>query len=244
MKAAYDEIGGSYRRTRQPDPRIADLIDVQVGAADTILNIGAGAGSYEPRGRTVIAAEPSSVMLGQRPPGSAPAVQAIAEALPFGDRSFDLSMTILSIHHWSDWRRGVGEAMRVSDGRFLILTWTGFPRGFWLMDYFPEIEELDLSQFPTVSDLEHELGTCSPVTVPVPHDCRDGFLCAYWRRPDAYLDPLVRAGMSTFSKLANMDSGLERLADDLSCGRWDALYGHLRFHGSYDYGYRILSFTR
>ena len=183
MVAKYDNLGKTYLTTRRPDPRVRELLNRRIGASTRVLNIGAGAGSYEPPDRFVVAVDPSQTMLNQRPRDSAPAVRAVAERLPFLSASFDLSLAILSIHHWVDWRRGVSEALRVSDGRFLTLTWIGFPDGFWLTDYFPEIEPLDAALFPSLEDLEQELGPIEVDPVSIPHDCTDGFLCAYWRRP-------------------------------------------------------------
>jgi SAM-dependent methyltransferase len=180
-------------------------------------------------------------MISQRPPGSAPVVQAVAEQLPFHDGSFELAMALLSIHHWSDWRRGLQEAMRVSGGRFVTLTWIGFPQGFWLTHYLPEIEELDTTLFPTIDQLGNELGPITVENVPIPHDCRDGFLCAYWRCPAAYLDPAVRGGISIFAKIPTAEKSLQRLEHDLSTGEWDARFGDLKHHDSHDYGYRIVS---
>ncbi len=241
MVAKYDDIGKTYTATRRPDPRIRELLIRRIGASARVLNIGAGTGSYEPPDRYVVAVDPSQTMLNQRSPDSAPAVRAVAEHLPFPSSSFDLSLAILSIHHWDNWRRGVSEALRVSGGRFMTLTWVGFPNGFWLTDYFPDIEPLDAPLFPRLDDLERELGPIEVDPVSIPHDCTDGFLCAYWRRPSAYLQSSVRAGMSTFSKIADPGPQLQRLRDDLSSGIWAEKYGWLLNNDSYDYGYRIVS---
>lgn len=237
----YDRIGQTYRGTRQPDPRIETTLRRRIAGAQRIVNIGAGAGSYEPDSVDLVAVEPSRIMLRQRPESAAPAVQAIAEELPFKSGSFDLAMSVLSLHHWSDWRRGVREALRVANGRFVTLTWVGFPNGFWLTDYFPEIYTIDAPQFPSVEEYEEVLGEISVDVVPIPKDCIDGFLCAYWCRPEAYLDPRVRNGMSTFSLLANVDVGIDRLQNDLATGRWHDENRALLQHDSYDFGYRVIS---
>ena len=241
MNAKYDKIGRSYRGTRQPDPRIEAQLLKRIGGARQVVNIGAGAGSYEPDNCSLVAVEPSQVMLRQRPSGAAPAVQAVAERLPFKTGSFDLAMSVLSLHHWSDWRKGVAEALRVANGRFVTLTWIGFPNGFWLTDYFPEIYTIDAPQFPSIEEYEDVLGELSVDVVPIARDCIDGFLCAYWCRPEAYLDAQVRNGMSTFSILPNVDAGISRLKDDLSSGRWHDKNRALLEHESYDFGYRIIS---
>jgi SAM-dependent methyltransferase len=241
MTPTDDNLGRAYSKQRKPDPRIAALLNRRIGKAQRILNIGAGTGSYEPAGKSVVAVEPSKIMIAQRPAGSAPVVQAVAEQLPFPDRSFDLAMALLSVHHWTDWRRGIKEAMRVADGRLVIFTWIGFPSRFWLTHYLPEIEELDEKLFPTINQFSSELGPTKVDTVPVPHDCRDGFLCAYWRRPAAYLDAAIRSGISIFAKLPTAEKSLQRLENDLSTGEWNARFGDLLQHDSHDYGYRIIS---
>ena len=162
------------------------------------------------------------------------------EALPFADDSFDLTMGILTLHHWQDWRQGLREAMRVSGGEVLLLTWFGFRENFWLSDYFPGAADYDNSRFPDKESYEDVLGEIEVHTVPIPHDCRDGFMCAYWRRPEAYLDPAVRAGISTFPKLENVEVGVKKLQHDLDSGRWQGKYGALLEEDAYDFGYRVV----
>lgn len=243
MTAFYDDIGRSYSVRRVPDPRIAALLHARLPVQGAVLNIGAGTGNYEPRRQALVALEPSAVMIAQRADDAAPAVQGIAEALPFRDDCFAAAMAVLSLHHWSDWRAGIREALRVARGRLVLLTWTGFSEPFWLLDYFPEIEDLDRPIFPSVDRLAEEMGPLNVDTVVIPHDCSDGFLCAYWRRPRAYLDPLVRAGISSFAKLADIDARLQRLRDDLDSGHWEARHGHLLSRDDMDYGYRVISST-
>ena len=239
MSALYDEIGKRYRDRRAADPGIFALLQAQLGAANTVLNIGAGTGSYEPGDRQVTAVEPSSVMIAQRAEQAAPVVQAIAEALPFADKTFDLAMGVLTVHHWADWERGLKEAARVAGGEVLLLTWVGFRQHFWLTDYFPEIARLDKPRFPTIEEYQRVLGPIESTVVPIPHDCSDGFMCAYWRRPEAYLDPDVRNSISTFSMMRDPSPALKRLEQDLVSGRWQEQYGDLLSLDSFDYGYRL-----
>jgi len=241
MTQLYDEIGVGYERYRRPDPRIAAAITDALGTADSVLNVGAGAGSYEPRDRTVVAVEPSRAMIRQRPAGSAPVVQASATHLPFADTAFAASLAVLTVHHWPDRARGLTELSRVSRQRVVILTWDPAFSGFWLVDdYFPEIGVIDRPIFPAIDELGRALGTveCRPQLIP--HDCTDGFLGAYWRRPDAYLDPGVRGAISTFSKIADVESGLTRLRRDLENGTWQRRHGHLLSERETDLGYRLV----
>ena len=238
----YDSIGSGYRGPRTPDPRIQAAIKAEWRGARSIVNIGAGAGSYEPSDRTVIAVEPSQTMLAQRPSSAAPATCARAEALPFADGTFDLATAYLTIHHWEDIARGLAEARRVAN-RVLLLTWIPYPEPFWLMDYFPEIEAFDLGQFPTIEALAEMLGEVDATPVPIPRDCIDGFLCAYWARPRAYLDPEVRKAISSFARLdpTVIAAGIDRLAADLDSGEWERQYGGQMQAESRDYGYRLVS---
>jgi SAM-dependent methyltransferase len=240
----YDRIGGRYGATRRTDPRIAELVTRALGEAISVLNVGAGTGSYEPRDRRVVALEPSAVMASQRPPGSAPAVRGVAEALPFRDASFDAVMGILTIHHWTDWRPGLAELRRVARRRIVLMTWDQDPwEQFWLgRDYFPALFELDRGRLVPLPYIVAALGGGRVEPVPIPRDCRDGFTGPYWARPEAYLDPDVRGGMSSFASLTpeRKEEGLRRLADDLASGEWDRLYGDLRARDAYDIGYRLV----
>jgi SAM-dependent methyltransferase len=240
MSTLYDRIGIGYRDHRRPDPRIAALLDPGIGAARSVVNVGAGVGSYEPRDRLVIAVEPSRVMIVQRAAGAAPVAQACAEALPFATGAFDCVTAILTIHHWPDVERGVRELARVARQRVVLLTWVGFVTDFWLMDYLPEIATIDAHLFPSIEQLESWIGPLQIVTVPIPHDCSDGFLCAYWRRPAAYLDAGVRGAISTFARMPNAEPGLTRLRDDLANGAWHERYGHLLREEAVDFGYRVV----
>lgn len=238
--ARYDTIGQGYQKIRQEDPRIADRILQALGSAAGVVNVGAGAGSYEPVGRTVVAVEPSIVMIRQRTGNAAPAVQASATHLPFADESFDAALGVLTIHHWPDLALGLQELRRVARKKVVILTYDTSAGGFWLMDYFPEIPELDRQRMPAIADLEPHLGPLTVYDVPVPHDCRDGFLGAYWRRPEAYLRAEVRAAISLFADMKRTDAGVAALQADLDSGVWQQRYGHLLDRTELDVGYRLV----
>jgi SAM-dependent methyltransferase len=241
LTAAYDTIGIDYARLRQPDPRIAARIEAALGEARTVLNVGAGTGSYEPADRAVTALEPSAAMIAQRPTGSAPVVQGSAEALPFADGAFDAAMAILTVHHWSDQSRGLAELRRVSRGPVVILTYDPGFRGFWLADdYLPALTSLDEAKMPPLALYGEVLGPVAISPVPIPHDCRDGFLCAYWRRPAAYLDPRLRAAMSSFHLIGDVSAPMTRLENDLASGAWLARHGHLLAREELDLGYRLV----
>jgi SAM-dependent methyltransferase len=237
----YDTIGDGYATTRRPDPRIAARIHAGLGDARRVLNVGAGAGSYEPTERAVIAAEPSAVMLAQRPPGSPAAVGAVAESLPFPDGSFDAAMAVLTLHHWTDQRAGIAELRRVAP-RLVVLTFDmDAPLPWIATDYLPEIIGQDAFVFPPLAEVTGWLDADAEV-VPVPHDCTDGFVGAYWARPELYLEPPRLAGMSAMRKLepAVVQAGIARLRADLASGAWDARWGHLRTAAELDLGYRLL----
>jgi SAM-dependent methyltransferase len=237
----YDVIGGGYSAQRRPDPRIASAIVRALDDAEWVLNVGAGAGSYEPVDRRVVAVEPAWSMIRQRPPAAAPVVQASAVDLPFRDGAFAAALAILTIHHWPDRARGLAELARVARRRVVVLTWDPATSGFWLVDdYFPELLAIDRPIFPCLEELERVLGVLDVRPVPVPHDCVDGFLGAYWRRPAAYLDAAVRAGMSTFTKLGEVDAGLARLRRDLEDGTWTRRHGWLLERMELDLGYRLV----
>lgn len=236
----YDTIGLDYANLRKADPRIAAMIEHALGDAQTVLNVGAGTGNYEPQGRAVTALEPSAEMIAQRPAGAAPAVQGVAEALPFADASFDAAMGVLTVHHWSDPARGLREMRRVSRGPVVLLTFDPDSRGAWILDYWPQLAELDAGIMPKLSLYEEALGPVEIVPVPIPHDCTDGFLYAYWRRPGAYLDPAARRAISSFWKIEGADAGLERLAGDLESGAWESRYGDLLSRDAVDAGYCLV----
>ena len=240
MATFYDTIGHRYGQQRRPDPLIAAAIAAAIGSG-TVLNVGAGTGSYEPRDVAGVAVEPSARMIAQRAMGTAPAVRAIAEMLPFPDRSFDVTLAVLTVHHWTDQRRGLKECARVARDRVVIFTWDPASPGFWLVqDYLPEILALDRSIFPGLDVIAGALGELDVRVVPIPGDCIDGFLGAYWRRPDAYLDPAVRAGISSFSRISDPTPALARLREDLRSGAWARRHAHLAQRADFDLGYRLL----
>jgi SAM-dependent methyltransferase len=235
----YDDIGRTYEATRQEDPRIAARIWDALGDARTVVNVGAGTGNYEPRDREVVAVEPSEVMIVKRPPGSAPVVQAVAETLPFEDVSFDAAMGVLTDHHWTDRAAGLREMRRVARRVVLFTFDVAATSDSWIVrDYFPQFREAESGLMP-VEEVAEILGGARVVPVPIPHDCRDGFFHAWWRRPQAYLDPQVRAGISVFSKF-DATKGLALLAADLESGEWERRNGHLLELDELDLGYRLL----
>lgn len=236
--ALYDDIGKRYRDHRRPDPRIAAALLSEIADARTILNVGAGTGAYEPMNRDVVAIEPSRAMIVQR--GRPLSVRARAEALPFAAKTFDCVMAVLTIHHWDDVERGMAEMRRVARRRIVLLTWTALGAPFWLVDYLPQIKLVDETVFPSVAQLRSWLGPIRVIPVPIAHDCADGFLRAYWRRPEAYLDEGVRRGISTFARLTGVDEGLARLRDDLASGRWRRRYARLLELDEMDFGYRVV----
>ena len=239
----YDSIGRTYAATRRPDPRIEARIWAAVGDAQRVVSVGGGTGSYEPP-TTVVAIEPSATMIAQRPPGAAPAIQASAEAIPLPDDDFDVALAILTIHHWSDLERGFAELRRIAR-RSVVLTWDAdVGASYWFMrDYIPETMAEDGSRFPTIARVVELLGGEADVeVVPVPHDCVDGFAGAHWRRPEAYLDPAVRAGMSNLARYGDdVPPGIERLAADLASGAWHERYAALLELDELDLGYRIVA---
>ena len=239
MDAKYDFIGSNYAELRKPDPRIAEIIQSALGSAQTVLNVGAGTGSYEPVDRAVTAVEPSREMIRKRRPAAPEAIQASAGDLPFADKSFDASMAILTIHHWPDKEAGLSEMRRVTRGPIVLLTFDPAHRP-WLTDYLPELAALDQTQMPMMSNYERWLGPVQITPVLVPHDCSDGFLYAYWRRPAAYLDPYIRTGSSSFWAVGNAEAGLQRLRQDLETGEWERRYAELLSLEDYDAGYRLV----
>lgn len=244
----YDSIGSGYATFRRPDPRIAAAIDAALADAASVVNVGAGSGSYEPPGRTLLAVEPSEVMIRQRPLGAAPCVRAAAEALPLRTGCIDGVMAVLTIHHWADLKRGLGELARVARRRVVLLTWTPDAARFWLTeDYFPEIAAHDRGIFPTAAGLagllESLMGPVRITPLPIPHDCTDGLLAAHWRRPARYLEDDVRSAMSSFARI-DAAPGLARLRADLADGRWMERHGRLLALNELDLGYRLICCER
>jgi SAM-dependent methyltransferase len=242
----YDRIGEGYARYRRADPRFAARIEAALGDARSVLNVGAGAGSYEPRDRHVVAVEPSDVMAAQRPPDLAPAIRAGAGALPLRDGSVDAAMAVVTVHHWdADQERGVRELRRVARGPVVILTYD--PRvsaAMWLMaDYLPEVAALDHRIFPLPETLAAWLGGAVSVeTVPIPRDTPDWMLGSFWAHPERVLDPQARAGTSGWARmdLAIVARTVDAVQRDLGSGAWDERHGHLRELEAYDAGLRLV----
>jgi SAM-dependent methyltransferase len=243
LRHLYDRIGQGYTAVRREDPAIAAAIHAALGDARTIVNVGAGAGSYEPPDRDVIAVEPSQVMLAQRPVGAAPAVQATAEALPFGDGAFDASMAVLSDHHWPDRAGGLRELRRVARRRTVVFQCDiGAQMDFWLVrDYLTAFGTF-LAGAMTMTELAGHIGAQRIEPVPIRHDCRDGFFSAYWRRPQAYLDPQLRSGVSVFRLLPpdEVDRAIEKLRADLESGEWARRNADILGREELDLGYRLI----
>jgi SAM-dependent methyltransferase len=238
----YDTIGRSYSRTRREDPRIATAVHEALGSAASVLNVGAGSGNYEPTDRPVVAVEPSVEMLRQRRDGSAPAVRAVAESLPFPTVSFDAAMAFLTVHHWTDPAAGLRELERVSLRQVVFFFEALKTHDFWALEYFPSAIHLPTEVDPPgEAFLAEHLPIRHVERVLVPSDCQDGFGAAFWARPDAYLDPDVQAGMSWLAMLPENERrhGTAQLRSDLESGAWDDRHGHLRELPEYDGGYRI-----
>jgi SAM-dependent methyltransferase len=241
----YDVIGHGYSVHRRTEPRIAARIWDALGDARTVVNVGAGTGSYEPPDREVTAVEPSTVMIEQRPPGAAPVVQATAEALPFEDDSFDAAMAVLSDHHWSDRAAGLREMTRVARDRVVVYSAdpAEFERNWLTRDYARGLLDLPPAHYLTPGVWEAELrellgGEVTFTAVPVPADCTDAFYGAFWKRPHAYLDPAVRAATSVFGR-ASADVE-ERLRADLESGEWERRNAELLDLDELDLGHRLV----
>jgi SAM-dependent methyltransferase len=239
----YDRLGTTYTATRREDPDLARQIHAALGPGRTVLNVGAGAGAYEPRDRTVLAVEPSPVMIAQRPAHAVPAVVASAELLPFVDGSFDAAMALHTVHHWSDLAAGLAELRRVAR-RVVVVAGDAavFDRVWLAAEYFPGLA------FGARRDVQPEaiadgLGGRTEIRpLRIPAACRDGFTEAFLARPEAYLDPAVRRNISAFRLLPDDQecAGVERLRRDLAAGRWDARHGDLRRRSHLDAGLRIV----
>jgi len=244
MPARYDTIGRQYAAHRRPDPHIEAQIHAALGDARTVLNVGAGAGSYEPTDRGVLALEPSPVMIAQRAPDAAPVVLGRAETVPFPDGAFDAVLALLTVHHWDDVDAGLRQLQRVAP-RQVVLTWDPdamTAESFWLTrDYLPQASGEDWG-FAALPEIVTGLDAARVEAVPVPHDCRDGFFRAYWRRPEAYLDADVRASISALALVDDsvLAPGIERLCADLESGRWLERNAALLDVDALDLGYRLV----
>ena len=239
----YESIGRTYSTTRREDPRVASAIHDALGDGRTLVNVGAGTGSYEPTDRRVVAVEPSATMRAQRGEGrSQLVVDALAESLPFAADTFDAALAMLTIHHWTDVGRGLAELRRIARRQVVFFFEPLATHAFWALDYFPSALDLPSEQAaPGEAELRAVLDVHEVRTVLVPADCLDGFGAAFWRRPDAYTDPAVQAGMSWLAQLPAQDlaAGSDRLRADLQSGEWNRRYGHLLDRDEYDGGYRI-----
>jgi SAM-dependent methyltransferase len=242
MDLLYDSIGKNYTAMRREDPRIAARIRAALGDARTVVNVGAGTGAYEPPDLEVVAVEPSETMIAQRPAGAAPVVRAYAEELPFKEGSFDAALAVLTDHHWSDHARGLAELARVAR-RVVLFTWDpATALDTWIVrDYFPGVRALIPDDYRLAHTLAR-LDNARAEPVPVPHDCRDGFFHAYWRRPEAYLSDAVRAGISVFARMddAAVKEGVDRLRRDLDSGEWRRRNAWLLELDELDVGYRLV----
>lgn len=245
MSQLYDRLALGYGQSRRPDPRIARLVEAAIGDARTIVNVGAGTGSYEPCGRCVAAVEPSAAMRAGRPASAAPCVVASAEALPFDDASVDLVMGVYTDFHWTDRARGVAEMVRVARDSVILLTVDSAAADrYWLVrDYFPSGREV----FASLDELLQLFPDDADVwPVPIPRDCRDGFVHAFWQRPEDLLDPAVRSSMALFARLGNeeLEAGLRRLSDDLRDGSWVERNAELLRQSEADLGHRLVRWRR
>ena len=243
-ETTYDRIGIGYADTRRADPRIAARIEAALGSARTVLNVGAGSGSYEPADREVTAVEPSAEMIAQRPADSAPVVKASAESLPFDDDSFDAALAVLTAHHWADLDAGLTEMQRVARERIVIVTFDSEAlQDLWInADYFPETLGLKRQSGASSRDLLERLPGATRSPVPVPKDCTDLFFAALWMRPDLIFDDEVVRPMWVWQSISEESrrAGRERLAADLDSGAWEQRYGHLRKLDELDVGLRLV----
>jgi SAM-dependent methyltransferase len=245
-EARYDAIGSGYAATRREDPRIAAMIYEALGDARTVVNVGAGAGSYEPRDGEVIPIEPSEVMIAQRDPALPPAIQSGAYPLPLEDRSVDAAMAILTVHHWDqDQERGVRELRRVARGPAVIVTFDPeVAAQMWLIaDYLPEVAELDRRTCPSPETLAGWLGGGAEIrVVSISRDTPDWSLASFWAHPERVLDASARASTSGFARMPPeiVDRVVAAVERDLHDGTWDARHGHLRELDEYDAGWRLV----
>jgi SAM-dependent methyltransferase len=239
----YDTHGKGYARQRRADPRIAARIEAALGDARTVVNVGAGTGSYEPRDRWLLAVEPSATMRAQRRADAAPCLAASAESLPLDDDSVDAAMACVTIHHWQDRAAGLAELRRVARGPVVVFTFELADLVGWQRDYFGEAVAIEQPRFGLTREVAAELGGKVRVErIPTPADCTDGFFEAFWNRPEPLLDPTVRASQSIWELIepAAVERIFERLAADLKSGRWDEENGVLREQSSYEGSLRLV----
>jgi SAM-dependent methyltransferase len=245
--ALYERLGVGYAQHRRADRRIAAQVRAALGPEGRlgpVLDVGAGAGSYEPDdAAVVVAVDPSRTMLAQREAGAGPAVEGVAEALPFADGCFDAALASFTVHHWTGAAGGLAEVRRVTRGPVVVLTWDlAAGDRYWLVDeYLPAVRRLDRG-LVSPEEIAERLGGGRIETVLVPADCTDGFFAAWWRRPEAYLDAGVRAAISGIARLDDADvlPGIERLRADLADGSWHRRHADLLALDAYDSGYRLV----
>jgi len=243
VRVDYERHGRTYARHRRGDPRIAERIHAALGDARTVLNVGAGTGSYEPRDRWVLAVEPSETMRAQRPTDAAPAIAARAEALPFDDDSVDAAMACVTVHHWEPPEAGLAELRRVARGPVVVFTFELDHLPAWQQEFLREGIEKERPRFPAIDRIATVLGGRTRVErIPTPWDCTDGFFEAFWRRPEMLLDPNIRSAQSMWALLGpgQEQQIVERLAAALDSGGWDAAHGHLRELVSFDGALRLV----
>ncbi len=241
--AVYDTIGRGYTAHRGEDPRWAAVIEQQLGEARVVVNVGAGTGSYEPSDRALIAVEPSGVMVSQRPAGAAPVVRASASALPLPTGCADVALAICTVHHWDDAAAGLAELCRVAPRRVVLAIDFEIHSQFWLLeDYLPEVRDSTREIGPTADAVADIIGATTVIDLLVPRDMQDGVLGAYWCRPEAYLDPAVRANCSglALADPAVITRGVAALESDLSSGAWHERHADLSDLDAVDIGYRLL----
>ena len=241
----YDNLGQTYSKVRQTDPRIAQMVLEALKDAKTIINIGAGSGSYEPNDKYVVAVEPSITMRQQRIiQNKVPAINAFAESLPFDDKSFDASMAIVTIHHWPNIEKGLAEMKRVTKNQVLIMTFDPDALDhLWNVHYFRELIDVEKARYPKIDRITHALGgNCKVISIPIPFDCLDGFQEAFFGRPEAFLDPQVRLNQSAWGFLPPEleDELVIRLRKDLESGEWDRKFGHYRKTSNATFALRLI----
>ena len=240
----YETGGAGYAQVRRADPRIEAMVHQALGEARIVLNVGAGAGSYEPTDRYVLAVEPSATMRAQRGPGRVPAIEAVAEALPLDDDAVDAAMAMITVHQWPDADSGLRELRRVARGPVVVLTFDGDALNrFWLAEYCPELIAAERRRYPPVSRIAELVGPAAQVlTVPIPLDCTDGFTEAFYGRPERLLDPAVRRAQSAwgFVPPGTAERFEERLGAALKSGQWDRRHGHLRSQETFAGSLRLI----
>jgi len=243
----YEANGQGYSQQRRTDPKIAAFVYSAIGSARTVLNVGAGTGSYEPEDRYVLAVEPSPTMRAQRSPSSAPAISGVAEDLPLDDQSVDASMALITIHQWKDLAQGLNELRRVTRGSIVVLTFDGEAlEGYWLTDYAPELIAAERRRYPSIDWLCTSLGggdrRVEASAIPIPIDCTDGIIEAFYGRPERLLDDAVRRAQSSWRFISKDIEArfISRLAEDLKTGAWDKRYGALRHQPTYEGSLRLI----